>query len=142
MNSKDQSKTPGRRELVIRRRDNTPSEQSDVDSRSPFEREIHADPHGPSALQAAWDKLYRARSILEAEQTHLRDDRIAIQGAIEELERREVAVRAREERIRVAELQAELSRQEAEDARAEESAISRITRAPFAMAKSVFTPRK
>lgn len=98
--------------------------------------------HSPAALQAAWDKLYRARSILEAEQAHLRDDRIAIQGAVEDLERRLQAVIAREERVRQMELQATLDREEAEDARRSESSIIKITKAPFEIARTVFSSRK
>ena len=110
-------------------------------SSTPFESETPA--HlGHAALQAAWDKLYRARSILEAEQAHLRDDRIAIQGELDALDAREQAVAAHEERIRQIELQASLAREEAQDEKESESTISRLTRAPFDIAKSVFGQKK
>ena len=103
----------------------------------PHERRKNG-PYGTAALQEAWDKLYRARAILEAEQAHLRDDRIAIQGELEALDAREQAVAAREEQLRQYEQQLALARQAAEDERESGSAITRLTRAPFNMAKSVF----
>jgi hypothetical protein len=111
------------------------------DTNTPFEEEVQV-PHGQAALQAAWDKLYRARAILEAEQAHLRDDRIAIQGELDSLDAREQAVAARELRIRQIELQAALAQAEAEDERESESTISKLTKAPFHMARSVFGQKK
>jgi hypothetical protein len=95
-----------------------------------------------TALQQAWDKLYRARAILEAEQAHLRDDRISMQGDFDALQAREQALAARELRIQQLELQAALDRAEEADAQAQGSKLSRITRAPFDMARSVFGPKK
>jgi hypothetical protein len=127
-----------RPELSLKRRGHssiyTPLES---DSTVPFESE-EAGPHGQAALRAAWDKLYRARAILEAEQAHLRDDRIAIQGELDSLDAREQAVAAREEQLRQYEQQLALARQAAEDERESGSAIGRLTRAPFNIAKSVF----
>jgi hypothetical protein len=138
MNSTAPFQTQFRPELSLKRRGHTsiytPAES---DSTMPFESE-EAGPHGPAALRAAWDKLYRARAILEAEQAHLRDDRIAIQGELDALDAREQAVSAREEQLRQYEQQLALARQAALDERESESAISRLTRAPFSMAKSVF----
>src|ERR1035437_4419319 len=57
-------------------------------SRAPFSDD--------TALQAAWEKLYRARAILEAEQPHLRDDRIRLHDQQAEMKRREESVAARE----------------------------------------------
>lgn len=136
------SKTPSGPELSIRRRSHASAQHLAFGSAAPFDAGQVQDPHSPVALQAAWDKLYRARSILEAEQAHLRDDRIAIQGAVEELEMRLQAVIAREERVRQLELKAQLDREDAEEARNEQSAIARITKAPFVMARSVFTGKK
>jgi hypothetical protein len=110
-------------------------------SRSPF-GEDHYQPTQQEALQAAWDKLYRARALLEAEQQHLRDDRISLQGELESLTLREGAVIAREQRLQQIEAQMELERFEAEQARQSQTTIGRITRAPFEMAKSVFTAKK
>jgi hypothetical protein len=98
--------------------------------------------HAQNALQLAWDKLYRARAILEAEQAHLRDDRISMQGDFDALQAREQAVAARELRMQQLELQGALDRAEAADAQAQGSALGRLTRAPFEMARSVFSPKK
>lgn len=90
------------------------------------------------ALQAAWEKLHRAREILEAEQNHMRDDRIAARDQQAQLKQREEALAIRE---------AALAEREALIAEAlggkkfvdtEESAMTRLTRAPFNMARSVF----
>jgi hypothetical protein len=101
-----------------------------------------SDPYGPTALQAAWDKLYRARSLLEAEQAHMRDDRIAIQGELDALELREQAVAARELRIQQIELHMRLDQQDAEDAKNSRSTIAKISSAPFDLARSVFGSKK
>jgi DNA repair exonuclease SbcCD ATPase subunit len=131
-----------RPELSLKRRGNTtppiPMESDDI---VPKERRI-AGPYGTASLQEAWDKLYKARAIMEAEQNHLRDDRIALQGEIDALNAREQQVAEREQRIRQVELQAELERVEEEEARASESPFAKLTKAPFRMAKSVFDPKK
>jgi hypothetical protein len=119
-------------------------ESMESGSASPF-RSAEADPQGPAALQAAWDRLYRARAILEREQGHLRDDRIVIQGEVEALEMRECTVAAREERIRQIELQLALEleeKQEAQDELDERSTLAKLTHAPFEIARSVFGTKK
>ena len=131
-----------RPDLSLKRRGNTtppiPMEADDIVSK---ERRI-AGPYGTASLQEAWDKLYKARSILEAEQNHLRDDRIVLQGEIDALNAREQNVAARELRIQQVELQAELARADEEERKASESPFSKLTRAPFRMARSVFDPKK
>jgi uncharacterized protein (DUF3084 family) len=107
----------------------------------PQERRVSG-PYGTASLQEAWDKLYKARAILEAEQNHLRDDRIALQGEIDALNARDQVVTAREQRIQQIELQAELARVDEEEKRASENPFTKLTRAPFRMAKSVFDPKK
>ena len=131
-----------RPDLSLKRRGNTtppiPMESDDI---VPRERRVSG-PYGTASLQEAWDKLYKARAILEAEQNHLRDDRIALQGEIEALNARDQAVAARELRIQQIELQAELARADEEEARASESPFAKLTRAPFRIARSVFDPKK
>jgi hypothetical protein len=133
---------PLRPDLTLKRRSATnppiPMESDDI---VPKERRVSG-PYGMASLQEAWDKLYKARSILEAEQTHLRDDRIALQGESEALLAREQAVAARELRIQQMELHAALERADADAARESESTISKLTRAPFDMARSVFGSKK
>ena len=114
----------------------TPPMFSRPSSRAPFAD----DP----ALTTAWEKLHRAREILEAEQKNLRDDRISI---------RELEIMVKQRAEEVAEREARLAEREAlvtaatpapapvtEDAPV--SAVSRITRAPFEMARSVFGGKK
>jgi hypothetical protein len=133
-------------DLSLRRRAASPrppmesveSENSEIESPA-------SSPFGQAGLQSAWDKLYRARSILEAEQAHIRDDRIVLQAEVDALEAREQAVSARELRIRQIELQLALLKEEEQDEREEresESAIKRLTRAPFEIARSVFGSKK
>jgi hypothetical protein len=131
-----------RPDLSLKRRDSTtppiPMESDDI---VPRERRVSG-PYGTASLQEAWDKLYKARAILEAEQNHLRDDRIALQGEIEALIAREQAVAARELRIQQVELAAELTRADEEEARASESPFARLTLAPFRIARSVFDSKR
>jgi hypothetical protein len=130
-------------DLSLRRRGfsatRPPMESVDSDGSA---NEEPADQHGHAALQSAWDKLYRARSILEAEQAHVRDDRIVLQAEVEALEAREQAVASRELRIRQIELQMALLKEEEKDERESASAIVRMTRAPFEIARSVFGAKK
>lgn len=103
-----------------------------------------------AALQAAWEKLHRAREILEAEQTHLRDDRIAIREMEATVKRREEAVAQREaelaerEKLIIAATPPPPPEPEPAAAPTEEavSTVSRLTRAPFDLARSVFGGKK
>jgi hypothetical protein len=131
-----------RPELSLKRRGNSnPPIPMEADDIVPKERRISG-PYGTASLQEAWDKLYKARAILEAEQNHVRDDRIALQGEIDGLAARDHAVSIRELRIRQLELNAALDRADEEDAKAEQSTIAKLTRAPFDMARSVFGQKK
>jgi len=106
-----------------------------AETKAPFE----ADP----ALQAAWEKLHRARELLEAEQNHMRDERLAAREKENEMKRREAAVTKREgwvvdrERL-IAEATPIID--EAQPIAAEQtmSAVTRLTRGPFNMARSMF----
>ena len=102
---------------------------------------------GGAALQAAWDKLHRAREILEAEQTHQRDERIMMHEQEAELRRRTEAVTERERRVAEREkilAEVAVSDPGAQPIAAEQtmSAVARLTVAPFAMARSVFGGKK
>lgn len=106
-------------------------------SRAPF-----AEPE--AALQAGWEKLHRARELLEAEQAHLRDDRIAMREHETALRQREEALAEREARLaeREARCRAEAPVVPAAPAprpveEKESSAVSRLTTAPFRMARAV-----
>jgi len=106
-------------------------------SRAPFTDEL--------ALQAAWEKLHRAREIFEAEQTHLRDDRIVQHDRDTELKRREEALAAREARVAERErLVVEATRPSGEPVASEHtmSAVTRLTRGPFDFARVVFGAKR
>jgi hypothetical protein len=94
-------------------------------------------------LKSAWEKLHRAREILEAEQKNLRDDRISMQELEKQLKRREEAVAAREAKLvqREALIKAAAP---AEPIAGEHtlSAVTKLTRGPFNMARSVFRGKK
>jgi hypothetical protein len=98
--------------------------------------------HDDASLEAAWQKLHRARELSEAEQAHLRDDRLAMHAFEVELKQREAAVAAREARVaQQEELLAAAPRQpvkrEPMAGQQTISAFTRLTRAPFLIAESL-----
>ena len=108
-------------------------------SKTPFESE--------AALQAAWEKLHRARELLQSEENHLREERTILLDQQNDLQRRDEAVTARE--ARVAEREQLLVAAAAPVVMAEPiagehtmSAMTRLTRGPFKMARSVFGGKK
>jgi hypothetical protein len=97
-------------------------------------------PFDDGSLQSAWDKLYRARALLEAEQSHLRDDRLSLADEQKRLSEREERLAAREALLATAQAVAAAASVPSVAVMTEtESAISRLTKAPFSLAKSVFT---
>ena len=108
-------------------------------SKAPFETD--------ATLQVAWEKLHRARELLEAEQMHLRDERITTHEKEHDVARREQAVAEREAHVAARErtvAEAEACEQSPQPVVAEHpvSAVTRLTRAPFDMARSVFGGKK
>ena len=97
-----------------------------------------------TALMTAWEKLHRARELLEAEQVHMREDRHALREQDIALKRREAAVVAREEELARREAVVQLQQPANEPMAGEHtiSAVSRLTRMPFDMARSVFGGKK
>lgn len=103
------------------------------------------------ALQIAWEKLHRARELFEADQTHLRDERVVLHDQQADLKQREAAVAEREARVAEREQLiaatntcAMTGEPESEPVADEHtmSAMTRLTRAPFNMARSVFGGKK
>lgn len=94
---------------------------------------------GDVGLQTGWEKLHRARELLEAEQSHLRDDRLNLKETAAVLKRHEAALVAREASLGAREdvLAVAAVAHLAEPVK-QPSAIARFTSAPFAIAKSVF----
>ena len=108
-------------------------------SRAPFESE--------AALQSAWEKFHRTRELFEAEQAHLRSERISTQEKENDMKRREKAVAEREARLAererlVAEATAPVAAAQPIGAEHTMSAVTRLTRGPFDMARSVFGGKK
>lgn len=85
------------------------------------------------SLDAAWAKLHRARELLEVEQKHLVEGRLLLKEELQTLARREAAVAAREARV------AALEQRPAPKPAEKPSAMLGLTRAPFSLAKAVFT---
>jgi hypothetical protein len=114
----------------------TPSIFQRASSRAPFTEE--------PALAGAWEKLHRAREILEAEQKNLRDERIAIRELETMVKHRAEEVAERESRLAEREALVTAATPPPEPVRTEQSvsAVTRITRAPFVMARSVFGGKK
>ena len=96
-------------------------------SRTPFGDEV--------ALQAAWEKFHRARQLLEAEQEHLRNDRLAFREAEAALRQREAALMKREASL-IAREQALVSEEERQKEKPL-STMQRLTQAPFLAALRV-----
>jgi hypothetical protein len=93
------------------------------------------------ALQAAWEKFHRARELFESEQTHMRDERIVLHDQQAELKQRLAAVTLREQRVAERE---QLIAAATPPVASEHtmSAVTRLTRAPFNIARSVFGGKK
>ncbi len=99
-------------------------------------------------VRSGWEKLHRARALLEAEQHQTRDERLTLRASEAQLAVREAELNRRE---------AELSRRETavaprEQGRAESaaggedgrtvSAVRRLTQSPFQAARAVFKSAK
>lgn len=98
-------------------------------------------------LQAAWEKVIRARELLEAEQAHLRDDRLQMREEYAALKQREAAVKQREDAIMARELaghggSARASGNAAVPATTAFSSMTKFTLAPFNLARAVLRGSK
>lgn len=118
MNSPHISFPPTPPELRLKRATDKPA--AGFDSASALQDEIR--------LAAAWEKLHRARALLEVEQGQLCRERAALDGARVEMHRREAAVAAREAAVQAAE-----QRLQAEPVKPK--ALFGFTRAPFGFGK-------
>lgn len=109
-------------------------------SNPPYHRPYSQSPFiDDAALQLAWEKLHRARELLEAEQTHLRDERITLRERENNVKAREEAVAVREQQIAERELVfATATESKPPMEKDAVSAVSLLTRAPFNIARSVF----
>lgn len=85
---------------------------------------------GEGSLAEGWSKLHRARALLETEQRHLVDDRLALREQETLLKQREAALATRERRLEEQE-----ERQRAALLITHKPVVS--SRSPFAVAKSM-----
>ena len=93
-------------------------------------------------LQSAWEKVIRARELLEAEQAHLRDDRLQMREEFAALKRREAALKTREATVAARELALSVSpvrpmESSVPPATTAFSSMTRFTLAPFNLARAV-----
>lgn len=106
---------------------------------------------GSGELQAEWDKLIRAREILEHEQAHLRGDRLALRDEAAVVRRRAAALDEREAQLAARE-QAVVKAEAAtvvkpalDEAAPQETPphlLAKLTMAPFAMGRSLLSRPK
>jgi chromosome segregation ATPase len=114
-----------------------PPQSGDASSFAPFSRD-------ELTLQSAWEKVIRARELLEAEQMHLRDDRLQMRDEFAALKRREATLKAREDKVAARELALNASRLPEPSAPATTafSSMTRFTLAPFNLARAVLRGSK
>ncbi len=109
---------------------------------APFLRaSSHAPFAGDATLEAAWAKFHRARSLLEAEQNQMRDDRIALRALETSLKEREADLAQREAQLAAQQQQLAEFVAGAQDKKVL-SAVQRFTQAPFLAAKAAFKSGK
>ena len=96
------------------------------------------------ALTAAWEKLHRARELMDAELKNLRDERIAIREMETQVRRREEVMTARETLLAQREAVTPTPNVEQTSAAPVQamSAVTRLTRGPFNMAMAVIRGKK
>lgn len=111
-----------------------------ADSMAPFYRpggSSTAPAQGDFGLQNGWDQLKRARALLEAEQKDLRDQRLSLRELEGQVARREMMLKAREQAMEEREAAFRAAQVPAKE-EGSPSAVTRLTRAPFEIARSVF----
>jgi len=112
--------------------------QADIDARRQPESTTSVSPFpaGELSLQTAWDKLIRARELLDSEQASFRDDRMALKAEQVESRRQQANFAAREAALSARE-QA-LPSAESIAAQKTMSIMTRLSRSPFEFARAVF----
>ncbi len=96
-----------------------------------------------AALREAWAKLQRATELFEAEQANVCDDRLALREHTKAVKLREEAVRDREIQLSLYEKQLQAQLHEAQvQPTPSPSTMQSLTRAPYAMARALFSSEK
>lgn len=120
--------------------------QAEIDSRREPQSSTSVSPFpaGELSLQSAWDKLIRARELLEAEQTHLREDRLTLQAERVEFRRQQATLAAREQAVAAREQALASAEPVLEPIAGQQTMASsaRFTFSPFALARSVLRSGK
>ncbi len=113
--------------------------QADIDARRQPESAASVSPFpaGELSLQSAWDKLIRARELLDSEQASFRDDRMVLKAEQAELRRQQANIAIREVAL-LAREQALASVAEPIAAQNTMSVMTRLSRTPFGFARAVF----
>ncbi|MBC7368927.1 MAG: hypothetical protein H7343_19305 [Undibacterium sp.] len=116
--------------------------QADIDARREPEASTSVSPFpaGELSLQTAWDKLIRARELLDAEQVHSRDDRLVLKAELADLNRRQANLATRETSVAAREEQLAAPEPAVAEPIAGQhtmSVMTRLTRSPIALARSV-----
>lgn len=101
-------------------------------------------------LKTEWDKLIRARELLELEQAHVRGDRLALSDETAVVRRRAQAVAERETRVTERELALQASEANQAPPLADQESfaektphmLAKMTMAPFAMTRSLLSRAK
>ncbi|MDO8543622.1 MAG: hypothetical protein Q7S40_24535 [Opitutaceae bacterium] len=99
--------------------------------------------HDDPALHSGWEKLHRARELLDAEQAHLRDDAMRIHDQDVALTRREEALARREQLLAERKAAADIADSAPDPSpvviaeKPSRSAVDALSRAPFHFARMV-----
>jgi len=117
--------------------------QTDIDAsrENDLTTSVSPFPAGELSLQSAWDKLIRARELLDSEQASFRDDRMVLKAEQAELRRQQANFATREAALSARE-QALISAIEPMAAEKSMSVITRLSRTPFEFARAVFRAGK
>lgn len=112
-------------------------------SEAPFMQGVSQLPFSSDSLLASsWEKFHRARAILESEQKQMRDERMMMREAELSLKRKEADLAAREEMLAPREKQLNAPAPASEEIKKSQSAMERLTSAPFRAARSAFKSDK
>jgi hypothetical protein len=95
-----------------------------------------------SLLASSWEKFHRARALLESEQKQMRDERMMMREAEVSMKRREAELAVREELLAKREKLLTDPVSSAVEPKKHQSAVERLTKAPFFGTRSIFKPDK
>ncbi len=97
---------------------------------------------GDEELRSAWEKLHRARALLEAEQNQVRDDRMVLRDLRADLERREGELAARETALAQRQIEVPVPSPISAGEPKSSSGVFRLAQAPLLAARAVFKTGK